>query len=79
MLIWNVIAFLVILIIYLYGEWKTAGRKPLRVVLWSFLFWQWMNNFVFNFGDWLVIGCNLFFVTLMLVVYSKAAGERKIE
>jgi hypothetical protein len=78
MLAWNIIALLIISAIYFYGKSKNQGGI-LRGVLWGFLFWHWLNSFVFGLDGWVVIGCNGIFIAVMLVVYSSSVSKRKVE
>lgn len=71
MLILNIIAFMVVIVIYIYGKLRTTKEKALRLILWIFLFWQWMDNFVFKFDDWIVFGCNIIIVVIMLMICVK--------
>lgn len=79
MLILNVVVLLIIFVIYFYGKLRAKGEEMLRGVLWSFLFWQFLNNFIFRLDGWIVIGCNGIFIAIMLFVYSKSVSKRRVE
>ncbi|SFD44149.1 hypothetical protein SAMN04489710_102111 [Paracidovorax konjaci] len=68
MFIWNVVVFLLILIIYLLGVRRNIDGRLLVQPLLGFSFFQWINNFVYKFDDLVVAWMNFFFVALTLLV-----------
>ncbi|MDA8522422.1 hypothetical protein [Acidovorax sp. NCPPB 4044] len=53
---------------YIFGIRRDVDGRLLAQPLLGFSFFQWINNFVFRFEDWIVGWANVFFVVLMLFV-----------
>lgn len=77
MLIWSSVACLLIFAIYIFGRKRNIGGRLLVQNLWVFLFFQWVNNFVFRFEDWIVGWVNVFFVILTLMIFFRSIITKK--